>query len=99
MTGINTGWFETTAFVISRGDKKVVVIDLVEMTVAGEIALPGTPETGVVTPDGAKLYVALGGSDQVAVIDTRTATLVGTIDDVGKEPWGATMGGAINYCH
>ena len=53
----------------------------------------------MVTPDGAKLYVALGGSDQVAVIDTRTATLVGTIDDVGTEPWGATMVGAFNYCH
>ena len=99
MTGINTGWFETAAFVISRGDSKVIVIDLVTLTVAGEIALPGSPETGVVTPDGAKLYVALGGSDQVAVIDTRTATLVGTIDDVGTEPWGATMVGAFNYCH
>ena len=99
MTGINTGWFETTAFVISRGDKKVVVIDLIEMAVTGEIALPGSPETGVVTPDGAKLYIALSSSDQVAVIDTRTATLIGTIDDVGSEPWGSTMVGAVNYCH
>lgn len=99
MTGINTGWFETTAFVISRGESKVVVIDLVAMTVAGEIALPGTPETGVVTPDGAKLYIALGGSDQVAVIDTRARALVATIDGVGAEPWGATMVGASNYCH
>ncbi len=99
MTGINTGWFETTAFVISRGEEKVVVIDLVEMAVVGEIALPGSPETGVVTPDGAKLYVALSGSGQVAVIDTRSRKLVGTIDDVGSEPWGSTMVGAVNYCH
>ena len=99
MTGINTGWFETTAFVISRGEQKAVVIDLVEMAVVGEIALPGSPETGVVSPDGAKLYIALSGSDQVAVIDTRSRKLVGTIDDVGSAPWGTTMVGTVNYCH
>ncbi len=99
MTGVNTGWFETTAFVISRGEDKAVVLDLVEMKKAGEIALPGTPETGVTTPDGRKLYVALSGSDQVAVIDVRERRLVKTIADVGKEPWGATMVGALNYCH
>ena len=59
----------------------------------------GTPETGVVTPDGAKLYVALSGSGQVAVIDTRSRKLIGTIDDVGSEPWGTTMVGTVNYCH
>ncbi len=99
MTGVNTGWRETTAFVISRGEHKVVVLDLVEMRKAGEIALPSSPETGAVTPDGRKLYVALSGSNQVAVIDTRARKLVATIDDVGEEPWGATMVGALNYCH
>ncbi|MBL4719823.1 MAG: beta-propeller fold lactonase family protein, partial [Alphaproteobacteria bacterium] len=59
MTGVNTGWFETTAFILSRGDNKAVVIDLTTMTRVGEIALPGTPETGVTTPDGKKLYIAL----------------------------------------
>ena len=99
MTGVNTGWFETVAAVVSRGDDKLVLIDLVEMAPAGEIALPGTPETGVTTPDGRKLYVALSGSDQVAVVDLKTRALVKTIDDVGEEPWGATMAGALNYCH
>ena len=100
MTGINTGWFETTAFVISRGDNKIVILDLVNMKNAGEIALPGgTPETGVVSPDGSKLYVALSGTDEVAVIDTRHRKLIGSIGQVGKEPWGAHMVGALNYCH
>ncbi|MCH7929143.1 MAG: hypothetical protein IIA01_01415 [Proteobacteria bacterium] len=99
MTGINTGWFETTAFVISRGESKALVYDLVDMAKVGEIALPSSPETGVVTPDGKKLYIALSGSDRVAVIDTRSRKLVTLIDDVGKEPWGATMVGALNYCH
>jgi YVTN family beta-propeller protein len=99
MTGVNTGWFETTAVVISRGEDKAVVYDLEAMAKVGEIALPGTPETGVTTPDGTKLYVALSGTGQVAVIDMRRRALVKMIDDVGDEPWGTTMLGALNYCH
>lgn len=99
MTGVNTGWFETTAFALSRAEKKAVVYDLEAMARVGEIALPGTPETGVTTPDGAKLYVALSDTDQVAVIDVRARELIKTIDGVGDEPWGAMMIGALNYCH
>ncbi|MEM7023637.1 MAG: beta-propeller fold lactonase family protein [Pseudomonadota bacterium] len=99
MTGVNTGWFETTAVVISRGEDKALVYDLETMAKVGEIALPGTPETGVTTPDGTRLYVALSETDQVAVIDLRSRALVKMIDDVGDEPWGATMLGALNYCH
>ncbi len=99
MTGVNTGWFETTGFVISRGEDKAVVLDLVGMKAAGEIALPGRPETGVTTPDGRKLYVALSEAGKVAVIDIRQRKLVKMIDGVGEEPWGVTMAGAINYCH
>jgi YVTN family beta-propeller protein len=99
MTGVNTGWFETTAVVLSRGEDKALVYDLEAMAKFGEIALPGTPETGVTTPDGTKLYVALSATDQVAVIDLRERALIGTIDGVGDEPWGVTMLGALNYCH
>jgi YVTN family beta-propeller protein len=99
VTGINTGWFETTAFALSRAEGKAVVYDLESMTRTGEIALPGTPETGVTTPDGTKLYVALSDTDQVAVIDVRGRALIKTIDGVGDEPWGAMMVGALNYCH
>jgi YVTN family beta-propeller protein len=99
VTGINTGWFETIAFALSRAERKAVVYDLESMTRTGEIALPGTPETGVTTPDGTKLYVALSDTDQVAVIDVRGRALIKTIDGVGDEPWGAMMVGALNYCH
>jgi len=99
MTGVNVGWFDTVAFVISRGEDKALILDLETMRPAGEIALPSSPETGVVTPDGTKFYVALSGSDRVAVIDVRTRQLVTMIDGVGKEPWGAHMVGALNYCH
>jgi YVTN family beta-propeller protein len=99
VTGVNTGWFETTAFALSRAEGKAVVYDLEAMAKVGEIALPGTPETGVTTPDGTKLYVALSDTDQIAVIDIRARKLTGTIDGIGDEPWGATMIGALNYCH
>ncbi len=99
MTGVNFDRSGVTAYVISRGENKLVVLDLMAMKTVAEIALPSSPETGVVTPDGGKLYVALSGSDQVAVIDMASRALVATIDDVGAEPWGATMIGAANYCH
>jgi YVTN family beta-propeller protein len=99
VTGVNTGWFETTAFALSRAGRKAVVYDLEAMARVGEIALPGTPETGVTTPDGAKLYVALSDTDQVAVIDIRKRELAKIIDGVGDEPWGTMMAGTLNYCH
>ena len=61
--------------------------------------MPASPETGVTTPDGRKLYVALSGADEVAVIDVRARKVVKRIGDVGDGPWGAHMVGAINYCH
>ena len=45
------------------------------MSAAGEIALPGTPETGVVTPDGTRLYVALSDAGKVAVIDVQARSV------------------------
>ena len=99
MTGVNTGASESTAMILSRSENKAIVIDLRTLTVAGEIALPGTPETGVTTLDGKKLYVALSSSNQVAVIDMEKRTLVGAIGGVGEGPWGAHIAGAGNYCH
>ena len=81
------------------GRRQALVIDLETMQPAGEVALPGTPETGVVTPDGTKLYVALSDANTVAVIDVEAMTVIATIDGVGEEPWGAHMAGAVNYCH
>jgi YVTN family beta-propeller protein len=99
MTGVNGDLDETTAFVISRGESKVVILDLETMAPAGEIALPGTPETAVASPDGKSLYVALSSTNQVAVIDLPSRKLSAVIDHVGDEPWGATLVGGDNYCH
>ena len=60
VTAINTGWFESVAFVISRSENRAVVLDLMELQAAGEIPLDERPDPGVVTADGAK---ALRGVD------------------------------------
>jgi YVTN family beta-propeller protein len=99
VTGVNTDPSGKTAFVISRAEEKLVLLDLETLSPAGEIALPGGPETGVISPHGKKLYVALSGVGKVAVIDVPGRRLLGTIDGVGAEPWGTTMAGADNYCH
>jgi YVTN family beta-propeller protein len=42
------------------------------------------------TPDGAKLYVACGRSNSVAVIDTMNARPIAEIG-VGELPWGVAI--------
>ncbi len=99
VTGVNSDASGKTAFVISRAEEKVVLLDLESLRPAGEIALPGAPETGVLSPHGKKLYIALSGVGKMAVIDVPGRRLLRMIDDVGAEPWGTTMAGAGNYCH
>lgn len=98
MTGVNTN--HDTAFVIARGGEEIVVIDLENLETVSTIALPSaSPETGVLTPDGEKLYVALSGADAVAVIDVEQREMSKRIENVGTGPWGAFLLGADNYCH
>jgi len=99
VTGVNSDPAGHTAFAISRAENKLVLLDLDKLAPAGEIALPGSPETGVISPHGKKLYVALSGIGKVAVIDVPGRKLLGMIDNVGQEPWGTTLAGADNYCH
>ena len=99
VTGVNTDYSGKIAFVISRSEEKIVLLDLESLSPAGEIALPGSPETGVISPHGKKLYVALSDIGKVAVIDVPGRKLLRMIDGVGQEPWGTTMAGADNYCH
>lgn len=99
MTGVNTSPLSPIAFVISRSEDKAVLVDLTTRQTVGEIALPGTPETGVTSPDGGKIYVALSESGQVAVIDVRQRKLLNTIGGVGKGAWGVSMAGTAGYCH
>jgi DNA-binding beta-propeller fold protein YncE len=98
VTGVATAWFETMAFVLSRADRRLTVVDLVGGTVTGTVDLPGAPEAAVTTADGSRLYVALGDVGGVAVVDVRERRLLAVIDGVARRPWGVQMAGALNYC-
>ena len=99
VSGINTGMFDALAVVLSRDDDQAVLLDLLERRPLGTIALPSRPETGVSAAAGTKLYVALSGSDRLAVIDLRTRRLTAMIDGVGDQPWAVNMANALSYCH
>ena len=95
---VSFAWFESAAFVLGRGARKVTVIDLAGGAVLAEIDLPGAPEAAVAAADGGRVYVALADLGAVAVIDARERRLVKVIDGVARRPWGVQMAGASNYC-
>ncbi len=98
VSAINTGWFESTAFVMGR-ENHVVVLDLMKFEKRGDIDLPGSPGAGVVTANGLKLYAPLADAGSVAVIDTQTHKLRALIEGVGREPAGVALARSNNYCH
>ena len=61
--------------------------------------MPSRPETGISMDAGRKLYVALGASDRLAVIDMAARKLVKMIEGVGERPWGVPSVGALSYWH
>lgn len=99
VSGINTGMFDTLGVVIDREGNQALLLDLLERRTLGEIALPSQPETGVTAAAGTKLYVALAGSDRLAVIDLQARRLATMIEGVGDQPWGVNMASALSYCH
>ena len=71
MATVYSGWFDTLALVPSRSERKLLIYDLDRLANGGEVSLRGTPGPGAVTPEGTKLYLALEGTHQVAVIDLQ----------------------------
>jgi YVTN family beta-propeller protein len=47
----------------------------------------------VISPDGRELYVSLGRSRSVAVIDVAERRFLRSIEDVGARPWGIAVSG------
>jgi YVTN family beta-propeller protein len=67
------------------------VIDPATNAVTATIPLEGERAWWVaLTPDGKKLYVTVGRSDTVAVIDTAADKVLTTLP-VGKAPWGVAV--------
>lgn len=99
VTSIATGYFETLAYVVSGDERKAVIVDLTDMTVAGEIVFGTEPGAAVVDADGQKMYVPLAGTDEVAVVDVFSKEILTTIGNVGSNPVAVTMALTNNYCH
>lgn len=99
MIGVSTGWFETAAFIVSRDANRVLVLDLINRTLAGAIALPGVPGVAATSADGLKLYVPLPEMDALAVIDTGARKVASLIEGLGIGPDIVQVPGALAFCH
>ena len=68
-----------------KGATAVVVVDIAARRQVASVALNKVPRAIGVSPDGAKLYFTLAGSDSVQVLDTSTNKITGQVP-VGASP-------------
>lgn len=87
------------AFVLSRSDQQVNVVDRGSGDLRHTIPLGGTTETAAITADGRYLLLPLSSADALAVVEVTTHDIVARFDDIGRYPWSVTTVGAQNYCH
>lgn len=88
-----------TGFVSTENGAALTVFDTATHKVTKTIAiprhadspLPPRPMGQVLSPDGARLFVSLGRAKSVAIIDVATASVAGSIEDVGTRPWGIAI--------
>ncbi len=70
------------------------MVDVPSLAVTHSILLPGDasvrPMGLAISPDGRRLYVSTGRGRQVAVLDTATRNVVGSVT-VGQRPWGIVL--------
>ena len=98
MEAILPAWFDTTGFVLSKSDKALLVIDLDKRQMALPIALPGTPEAAVSSPDGSEVIVALSEPGGIAVVDAREKRVAKVIGGVLADPFRIATVGSRNIC-
>ncbi len=89
----------TVAYVSSIRDREVVVVNIAGTapSLVKRIALPGNPNSMLLSADQSTLYVTQDNSDTVAVIDTATNTVleqISTIAPPGVVPSGTKYTGA-----
>ncbi|MBP1821147.1 beta-propeller fold lactonase family protein [Mycobacterium sp. OAE908] len=89
----------TRAYVATKGNASVAVIDTASKTVLTNVKVGSTPVGIAISPDDKRVYVANGGSGTVSVINTTTNKLVDinpsttTVDSikVGSQPSGVAV--------
>ena len=96
---VSIALFDSVAFVVSRERNSVLVFSIADRKKLADIPLPGAPVDSVVSVNGLKIYVALPGSGQLAVIDAIKLEVVGMIDNVGDRPVDVITVRDLSYCH
>ena len=96
---INTGWLDTTAFIMPKVDSKIVLVDLTTLQKAGTIQLSGPTDDGLVTSDTKNLFAGIPSKGEVVSINARSRSLSKVI----KTPLGSSNEIEIaisnNICH
>jgi DNA-binding beta-propeller fold protein YncE len=87
------------AFVMSRTQRDIAVVDTARGEVTARIPVGGNTETASTTADGRLIVATVSGANRVVVIDAVTNEIVKTFDNVGKYPWSVTIPLGQNYCH
>jgi len=68
----------------------VLVVDTKSLEVTNNISVGKRPWGIVISPDGQRLYVANGPSNDISVIDLNSEKEIGRIK-AGDGPWGITV--------
>ena len=96
---VSIALFDSIAFVVSRERSSVLVFSIDDRRKLADIPMPAVPADSVVSVDGLKIYVALPGSGQLAVIDAIKLEVIAMIDDVGERPVDVITVRDLSYCH
>ncbi len=76
----------SSAYVIEQGAKKLAQVDISSQTILKTVDLPNTPKGLAVLPDGSKIFVGNGYSNEVWEVDPEAFTITKTItvDGIGR---------------
>jgi YVTN family beta-propeller protein len=93
-TGVTPDFLGTEAFVTNQGSNTLGVIDLLASPNAqvATVALAGSPFVSALSPDGATIWVTLGSTAKVALVDRVTRSVITNIN-VGSQPNGIAFHG------
>ena len=69
-----------TAYVANPDSNSVSVIATASNTVTSTVSVPGDPDTLGLTPDGSQLWVGQSSLAFVTLVETKTATVVGSLN-------------------
>ncbi len=98
-SNINSGWFESRAYVMSKHQDTIDVIDLDALTRLPSISLPTLSDQGVVSADMRTLATALPDTGEVIFINAAAGEIGATIATGVFGISGVQIGASNNICH